>query len=106
MEIDTRYQLWECGGARQIACLTEFRIMNNESKSLVEETQKYAFDRGLDHAWQWFTLHATQRMQAVNFFLVATAFLSTAYVAALRFPSVGSGSQGIGHIVLPRFLSI
>src|SRR5258708_39837328 len=78
--------------------MTESRIMNNESKSLAEETQKYAFDRGLDHAWQWFTLHATQRMQAVNFFLVATAFLSTAYVAALRFPSVAVGVSALGAL--------
>lgn len=38
----------------------------------------------LDHAWKWFELHASQRMQSVSFFLVATAFLSGAYVGALR----------------------
>src|SRR5258705_7826150 len=74
------------------------RIMNDESKTLAEETQKYILDRGLDHAWQWFTLHATQRMQAVNFFLVATAFLSTAYVAALRFPVVAIGVSALGTL--------
>ena len=26
-----------------------------------------------EHAWNWFALHATQRMQAFNFFMVATA---------------------------------
>jgi hypothetical protein len=70
--------------------------MNDESKSLAEQTQEYALDKGLDHAWQWFNLHATQRMQAVNFFLVATAFLSTAYVAALRFPAVAIGVSALG----------
>jgi hypothetical protein len=29
-----------------------------------------------EHAWNWFALHATQRMQAFNFFVVATAFLA------------------------------
>ena len=38
----------------------------------------------LDHAWDWFSLHATQRLQAVNFYLVATAFLSAAFVTAVK----------------------
>lgn len=37
----------------------------------------------LAHAWDWFALHARQRMQCVNFFLVAVAFLATAYGTAL-----------------------
>jgi hypothetical protein len=72
--------------------------MNDESKALAEQTQTYVLDKGLDHAWQWFTLHANQRMQAVNFFLVATAFLSTAYVAALRFPVVAMGVSALGTL--------
>jgi hypothetical protein len=35
----------------------------------------------LDHAWNWFNLHAGQRMQTFNFFLIATAFLIAAYRA-------------------------
>lgn len=38
----------------------------------------------LDHAWNWFALHAGQRMHTVNFFLIAAAFLANAYVLALR----------------------
>ncbi len=72
--------------------------MNEESKPFGEQPQTYILDKGLDHAWQWFTLHATQRMQAVNFFLVATAFLSTAYVAALRFPAVAVGVSALGTL--------
>jgi hypothetical protein len=34
-----------------------------------------------DHAWQWFSFHAAQRMQTFNFFLVATAFLVAAYAS-------------------------
>jgi hypothetical protein len=36
-----------------------------------------------EHAWQWFSLHAAQRMQAFNFFLVAIAFLAAAYANLL-----------------------
>lgn len=38
----------------------------------------------LDHAWSWFNLHAGQRMQTFNFFLVSTAFLIAAYAALLE----------------------
>lgn len=37
----------------------------------------------LDHAWDWFSLHASQRMQGVNFFLVASAFLVSAFGSAV-----------------------
>lgn len=39
-----------------------------------EEAQAYA--------WNWFALHAGQRLQLVNFWLVAVAFLASAYVQA------------------------
>ena len=34
------------------------------------------------YAWNWFALHAGQRMQLVNFWLVAVAFLGAAFVQA------------------------
>ncbi len=37
-----------------------------------------------DYAWQWFALHAAQRMQTFNFFLVATAFLVAAYAGLIE----------------------
>src|SRR4051794_19087018 len=40
--------------------------------------------QGLDHAWNWFALHAAQRMQTFNFFLVATAFLIAGYASLLE----------------------
>lgn len=42
-------------------------------------SDKIAFD----YAWGWFSLHAGQRMQAVNFFLIAIAFLAASYVSAV-----------------------
>lgn len=35
-----------------------------------------------DYAWNWFALHSGQRLQLVNFWLVAVAFLATSYVQA------------------------
>lgn len=34
------------------------------------------------YSWNWFALHAGQRMQLVNFWLVAIAFLGAAFVQA------------------------
>ena len=34
------------------------------------------------YAWNWFALHAGQRLQLVNFWLVAIAFLASAFVQA------------------------
>lgn len=34
------------------------------------------------YAWSWFALHAGQRLQLVNFWLVAVAFLASAFVQA------------------------
>lgn len=34
------------------------------------------------YAWNWFALHSGQRLQLVNFWLVAVAFLAAAYVQA------------------------
>jgi hypothetical protein len=48
-----------------------------------DETRLLAKDV-LDHSWKWFEMHASQRMQLINYFLVAVAFLSAAYVAGLR----------------------
>jgi hypothetical protein len=37
----------------------------------------------LNHAQAWFQFHATQRLNFMNYFVVALAFLSAAYVGAL-----------------------
>ena len=49
----------------------------------------------LEHAWNWFALHAGQRMQSFNFFLVATAFLFAAYGAVLEKHSGVAGAIGL-----------
>lgn len=56
----------------------------------------------LDHAWEWFSLHAGQRLEAVNFYLVAAAFLSNAYVSAL---SASSFLVAIGVGLLGAFFA-
>ena len=37
-----------------------------------------------EHAWNWFVLHSGKRMQSLNFFLIATAFLVASYGALLK----------------------
>lgn len=50
-----------------------------------------------DHAWDWFALHANQRMQAFNFFLVATGFLVAAYASAIeKQPAIACGVALLG----------
>lgn len=55
-------------------------------------------DKGLEHSWNWFSLHANQRLQGVYFFLLAAAFLTAAYVNALNFnlPGVAAGIGALG----------
>jgi len=43
-----------------------------------DEARKVA----LEHAWEWFSLHAHQRMQSLYYFLIATAFLFGAFTHA------------------------
>lgn len=38
----------------------------------------------LQHAWDWFALHAGQRMQLINFLLVSIAFLTAGYGTAMN----------------------
>ena len=59
------------------------RLTQNPSATSPDDQTK-PHEAALDHAWEWFSLHAGQRMQAVNFYLVAAAFLSNAYVNALK----------------------
>jgi hypothetical protein len=42
-----------------------------------------ALQASLSHAQSWVELHATQRQNLLNFFLVALAFLFNAYVSAI-----------------------
>ena len=40
-------------------------------------------DQRLTYAWNWFAYHASQRLQAFNFFLLILAALATGYLTAL-----------------------
>jgi hypothetical protein len=46
-----------------------------------------------EHAWNWFALHATQRMQAFNFFVVATAYRRHRPCIAIRSKASAHGSS-------------
>jgi hypothetical protein len=46
----------------------------------------------IDYAWHWFELHAGQRMRAMEFFLVAVAFLTAGFGTALRLETPGTAA--------------
>lgn len=48
-----------------------------------EENELAALQTALTHSQSWVELHANQRQNLLNFFLVAIAFLFNAYVGAL-----------------------
>ncbi len=76
--------------------------MEPDSKDLT------AVKLAMDHAWAWFSLHATQRLQSVNFFLVAIAFLSAAFVTAAKekMYEVASGVAILGVVTSYLFYKI
>src|SRR5258708_34054824 len=55
-------------------------------------------DTTLTYAWNWFAYHASQRLQAFNFFLLILAALATGYLTALDkdygLPQTGFGVPG------------
>jgi hypothetical protein len=55
----------------------------------------------LDHSWKWFELHASQRMQLINYFFIAVAFLSAAYATGLEAdePLVSAGVAALGIVM-------
>ncbi len=83
------------------------RLMRTVADALESDNtrQKVLVGEGLNHAWEWFSLHATHRMQSVNFFLVAVAFLSAAFVTALRIPDplIAAGVAALGVVISITF---
>jgi hypothetical protein len=67
--------------------------------------QRSIDEMGLEHAWSWFQLHASQRIQMVNFWLVSVAFISAAYVGAVadRLLGVATGVALGGAFVTTCF---
>lgn len=60
--------------------------MTPDTPEALEEVVRLA----LDHAWSWFSLHATQRLQMLNFWLISVAFLTGAFVAAITDEAFGA----------------
>jgi len=69
------------------------------------EFKQEAKKEAIKHAWDFFTIHATQRMQSVNFFLVAEAFLFAAFVNAINENrnAVGMGIAVLGTTICYLF---
>jgi hypothetical protein len=72
----------------------QLRILAETGMTDDESSDKIAFE----YAWGWFSLHAGQRMQAVNFFLIAITFLSGSYVSAVvgSRPGLAIGISALG----------
>lgn len=60
------------------------------------------------YAWNWFALHAGQRLQLVNFWVVAVAFLATAFVQARSFHmvAIAFGVSLTGLVVSLAFVQL
>ncbi|MGA7400648.1 MAG: hypothetical protein WBW38_11540 [Candidatus Sulfotelmatobacter sp.] len=74
-------------------CVAKFPARQAE-----DPNSEFLMEQAVRHAWDWFALHAGQRMQGVNFFLIAAAFLSAAYVSAMQYahPVVAIGVAALG----------
>lgn len=90
----------KCLGSRE-AVAGLMRVIADALKSYGDVGEKALVSEALDHAWEWFSLHAGHRMQSVNFFLVAVAFLSGAFVTAVRVPDwrIAAGVAALGVLV-------
>jgi uncharacterized ion transporter superfamily protein YfcC len=62
-------------------------------------------ERALNYAWAWFALHAGQRMQLVNFFLLSIAFVVAGYGATLGngFHVAAGGIAIVGALIAVGF---
>ncbi len=54
-----------------------------ENPGIVSDIELKTLEIALEHARAWHRLHAEQRLRAMDFFLVAAAFLTTGYVTSL-----------------------
>jgi hypothetical protein len=62
----------------------------------------------LNYAWQWFSYHATQRTNMLNYFLVGIGILANAYVAAVtaKFTLVATSIAILGAVVSFSFFML
>ncbi|WP_427894060.1 hypothetical protein ACQHIV_13065 [Kribbella sp. GL6] len=65
------------------------------------EDESDVLEAALQHGWSWFSLHAVQRMQVINHYLVAVAFLTAAYgsLAAARHWMIAAAVATTGVVV-------
>ena len=69
-----------------------------------QKPSRVALEEVREYAWNWFALHANQRMQTFNYFLIAMAFIATAYGTVIsRAPEVAAGVATIGLVLSIAF---
>jgi hypothetical protein len=71
--------------------------IDNEKKPEMPQDKDEVIKDAYNHAWNWFSLHAGQRMQSFNYFIVATAFLVAGYSSLLeKRPAIAVGTALMG----------
>jgi hypothetical protein len=62
-------------------------------------------DEAREYAWKWFAMHAGQRLQMVNFWLVAITFLAAAFVQCeiSHLRAIAAGVALIGAVASVAF---
>ena len=67
----------------------------------MQHSTTFTAQDALDHSWKWFALHASQRMQLINYFFITVAFLSAAYATGLEAdkPVVSAGVAVLGIVM-------
>lgn len=71
--------------------------MDQQDERRADGAEAELFRLAVDHAWGWFTLHSSQRMQFVNFLIVSLTVTTGAYAAALGgryFPAAAAIALG------------
>jgi hypothetical protein len=62
----------------------------------------------LQYAWNWFDLHAKQRMSLFSFFLIITGIFINGYATALKdgWPLVAFGAAALGAVSAVAFIAL
>ncbi len=98
----------EIEGEQQFVNDVLSRVITMEHRAAVPTpTEQHLMKEGLQHAWNWFSLHAEQRMKSLNYFFLAVSLLVAAYVTALKYvhPAVAAGIGIVGVLTAICFSS-
>lgn len=74
------------------------------NSNVVQESQNDDHEHlklAVDYAWGWFSMHSSQRMQLINFFIIALTLMMGAYATSVNAGAFGvSAAIALGGAVL------